>query len=81
MRGRIEISVELCKGCEFCVIACPQDIIVLSERFSSTGYFPAVVTDMDRCTGCAMCAQMCPELAIEVWRQVGQESGEDVGKK
>ncbi|MBF0337039.1 MAG: 4Fe-4S binding protein [Candidatus Magnetobacterium sp. LHC-1] len=71
MRGRVEISPELCKGCEFCIVACPQGIIALSERFNSMGYFPAVVTDMDRCTGCTLCAQMCPELAIEVWRQEG----------
>ncbi|MBF0343829.1 MAG: 4Fe-4S dicluster domain-containing protein [Nitrospirae bacterium] len=76
MKGKIEISVELCKGCEFCVITCPQKIIVLSDRFNATGYFPAVVTEMAKCTGCAICAEMCPEVAIEVWRD---ERGQDLG--
>lgn len=69
MRGKIEINMELCKGCTFCVTACPVKIIRLSAEFNNTGYFPALVDDMEKCTGCAMCAEMCPEIAIEVWRQ------------
>ncbi|MBF0556782.1 MAG: 4Fe-4S dicluster domain-containing protein [Nitrospirae bacterium] len=69
MKGKIEINREQCKGCTFCITACPKMIIRLSAGFNNSGYFPAVVDDMEQCTGCAMCAEMCPEIAIEVWRE------------
>ncbi|MCG6551118.1 MAG: 4Fe-4S dicluster domain-containing protein [Candidatus Magnetominusculus sp. LBB02] len=69
MKGKITISKELCKGCTFCVTACPKKILRLSKEFNSSGYFPAIVDNMELCTGCAMCAEMCPEIAIEVWRE------------
>ncbi|KJR42880.1 4Fe-4S ferredoxin [Candidatus Magnetoovum chiemensis] len=69
MKGKIEIFSERCKSCNFCVITCPQRIISLSNNFNSLGYFPAYVTDMEKCTGCVLCAEICPEIAIEVWRK------------
>lgn len=32
------------------------------------GYHPVTVTDMDKCSGCALCARMCPDLVIQVER-------------
>jgi 2-oxoglutarate ferredoxin oxidoreductase subunit delta len=69
MKGMITIDRELCKGCSYCVDACPFGIIVIEEQFNRKGVFPASVEDPGRCTGCAMCAQMCPEIAIEVFRE------------
>lgn len=70
MKGKIIIYKELCKGCAYCVEACPFGIIVIDSGFNKKGFFPAVVNGADdRCTGCAMCAQMCPEIAIEVFRE------------
>ena len=34
---KIEVDVERCKGCGYCVEACPQDILELAERFNSMG--------------------------------------------
>lgn len=65
----ILIDKELCKGCAYCVDACPLGIIVIDERFNNRGVFPASAEHPDRCTGCAMCARMCPEIAIEVFRE------------
>lgn len=69
MKGMIDINKELCKGCAYCVDACPFEVIVIEERFNEKGYFPASPAYMERCTGCAVCAQMCPEIAIEVYRE------------
>lgn len=69
MKGMIVIDRELCKGCAYCIDACPFGIIVIEEQFNKKGVFPASLGDPDRCTGCAMCAQMCPEIAIEVFRE------------
>lgn len=67
-KGNILIDKNLCKGCKYCIMACPNASIVIDKKFNSMGYFPAHFEHSERCTGCAICAQMCPEIAIEVWR-------------
>ena len=66
-KGKIVIDRELCKGCRYCIEACPKDSITPDTQFNSMGYYPVVFSFPEKCTGCAMCAQMCPEIAIEVW--------------
>jgi len=68
MKGAVEISRELCKGCELCISFCPKGIISVSDKLNSSGYMPAVFNDNGECTGCAICALVCPEVAIEVYR-------------
>ncbi len=72
MKGKITIDRELCKGCKYCVLACPKGVIVMDDEFNSSGYFPSNVEDPEKCNGCALCAQMCPEIAIMVWREEDQ---------
>jgi 2-oxoglutarate ferredoxin oxidoreductase subunit delta len=57
---------DACKGCELCIVACPQEIIVLSEKLNAKGYHPATIIDMDKCTACQACARMCPDSVITV---------------
>ena len=67
MAGKIVIDAERCKGCTLCVTVCPHNVITLSEKSNSKGYFPAQATNPG-CTGCANCAVVCPDCAIEVYR-------------
>jgi 2-oxoglutarate ferredoxin oxidoreductase subunit delta len=76
MKGMIVIDKELCKGCSYCVNACPIGVIAVEERFNKKGFFPAFPEHPDKCTGCAICAQMCPEIAIEVYKEVENERSE-----
>lgn len=69
MKGMIQIDRELCKGCGYCVDACPAGVIVIEEVFNKKGFFPASAMSGGKCTGCCMCAEMCPEIAIEVYRE------------
>ncbi len=69
MKGRIEIDIEKCKGCELCITACPQKILTLSNDFNSKGLNYITVTDMDKCTGCTLCAVICPDVAITVFKE------------
>ncbi len=67
-KGEIVINAELCKGCGYCANFCPQDCIVMSDKFNSKGYFIPDITEPDKCNGCAICGQLCPDFAIEVYR-------------
>ncbi len=68
IRGTITVDVEICKGCELCITACPQESLELSGRINSIGY-RFVLLSKDNCTGCTNCALVCPEGAITVYRQ------------
>ncbi len=66
--GRVEIDASKCKGCELCVIYCPEETLAMSKRVSARGYvLPEMVKD--NCTGCQQCARVCPDVAISVFRQ------------
>ena len=68
MKGKITIDSELCKGCRYCIDACPSGVIGIGKQFNKQGLFPAVVIHAESCNGCALCARICPEIAIEVYR-------------
>jgi len=68
MAGKIEIDVELCKGCGFCVEVCPVKIIRMSGKINKHSSHYAEVTVMDKCTGCRLCGLVCPDVAITVWK-------------
>ncbi|MCX6005073.1 MAG: 4Fe-4S dicluster domain-containing protein [Chloroflexi bacterium] len=68
MKGSIEISHQICKGCELCINFCPKKVIKLSDKLNAAGYQHAIYIEDGECTGCAVCAIVCPEVAIEVYR-------------
>lgn len=47
-----------CKGCNVCVAACPAGILALdaAQRI--------VVTDINRCIFCGVCAVRCPDFVF-----------------
>ncbi|MCC7554432.1 MAG: 4Fe-4S dicluster domain-containing protein [Methanobacteriaceae archaeon] len=55
-----------CKACKRCIIACPLNLLELSEDLNENGY-QYVKYKGEGCTGCGNCYYSCPEpLAIEV---------------
>ncbi len=60
------INIIECKGCGRCVIACPKDVLKMSEDINERGYHYVEYLG-EGCIGCANCYYTCPEpLAIEV---------------
>jgi 2-oxoglutarate ferredoxin oxidoreductase subunit delta len=68
IHGTVDILVEKCKGCELCVVACPQDVLAMSKDINKQGYHYAVLIK-DECTGCINCALVCPDAVITVYRE------------
>lgn len=66
--AKIVVDKELCKSCNFCVIACPQKILKIGEELNGKGYKVAEQFDEEKCTACKLCAIACPESAIEVYK-------------
>lgn len=68
VKGTVKIDAQVCKGCEICIVACPQDGLGLGNQFNEKGYrYVELIHDV--CTGCVNCALVCPEAAITVYRQ------------
>ncbi|NWF51069.1 MAG: 4Fe-4S dicluster domain-containing protein [Ignavibacteriaceae bacterium] len=68
VKGTIKIDAKICKGCELCIIACPQNALALSPNFNDKGYrYVELISNV--CTGCANCALVCPEAGITVYRE------------
>ena len=65
-RGSVTIDVEVCKGCELCIDACPPRVLSMSTPVNHLGYrYPELA---DGCTGCAACQLICPDFVFEVFR-------------
>ncbi len=64
--GDIQILVERCKGCGFCVEYCPKQTLEMSADFNRKGYhYPDIVRE-GTCVNCNLCETICPEFAIFV---------------
>ena len=37
MKGAIVVDTERCKGCQLCIIACPQKVIALANKVNLHG--------------------------------------------
>ena len=79
-KGYVEISIETCKGCCLCVIACPTDCLALNTRdTNSYGLHYAYLADEDKCIACLNCSVICPDAAITVYKKVAEEREEQRG--
>ncbi len=63
-KGTVQIVVERCKACGFCVEFCPTKALALSTAFNAKGYHPPYMVDPEKCSGCDLCGMYCPDFAI-----------------
>ena len=78
-RGTVHFDIEMCKGCELCIDACPQESLQLSPKINTQGYHYAVLIK-DNCTGCVNCALVCPDAVITVYRETKKKEKVQVAK-
>ena len=66
-QAHVAVNPELCKGCDVCVVVCPQQNLELSDRFNRMGYHPVEFRYHGKkgaCTACGLCYWVCPDFAI-----------------
>jgi len=68
-KGTVEIVVERCKACGFCVEFCPTKVLALSSAFNSKGYHTPYMVHPEKCSGCDLCGMYCPDFAIFGYKQ------------
>ena len=62
----VSIDELLCTGCEMCVTACPQAVLIMvPERSHLHGQVAKVLNPL-LCTGCMQCQDHCPDYCITV---------------
>jgi 2-oxoglutarate ferredoxin oxidoreductase subunit delta len=67
--GMVEVRVDECKGCQYCIEQCPPKVLILSPAINRMGYHPAKYIG-EGCTGCGICFYACPEPgAITVYKK------------
>ena len=55
----IDINADDCGGCEKCIIACPNNVLMLTDNIST-------VRDPQVCKRCRVCMAICPNECITV---------------
>ncbi len=64
--SKVKFDIEECKGCEYCIKACPFKVLRMSEGINKKGYHYAEAVNADKCTNCGLCYRVCPDAVIEV---------------
>ena len=81
-KGKVVIDRELCKGCYWCIKACPVKVLEKDTEPNSTGTYPAKAVDSElssgesgpgtggssvQCIACGNCYEVCPDVCIQVF--------------
>ncbi len=70
IRGHVEVYVDLCKGCGYCIEFCPAGVLATSPKRNRKGYHPPEVLYPEKCTGCGFCQRVCPDFAIVATKEI-----------
>jgi 2-oxoglutarate ferredoxin oxidoreductase subunit delta len=77
VKGKVEIDIQKCKGCELCTTACKEHALSLSNTINIKGY-RYIIANNDLCTGCVNCALVCPDAVITVYRTHPHKKAVDI---
>ena len=66
MAYRYLIDSDRCKGCSLCTSVCPKEVLEISDKVNTKGYFPAYQARPEDCITCARCCTICPDVAITI---------------
>jgi 2-oxoglutarate ferredoxin oxidoreductase subunit delta len=58
----IVLDINRCKGCEVCVISCPNNCLIMSSDDNNLGNKFITFQDKSKCVVCGICSTVCPEF-------------------
>jgi len=61
----ISIDEKYCKGCGYCILACPTDALSKADSLNVCG-IPVPKIKEESCKKCRLCELACPDFAISV---------------
>lgn len=64
-KEKVYIDTSRCKGCGYCIQACPKGALSVSDFINTSGY-NAVQVDEEKCIACGMCYRVCPDYVFEI---------------
>lgn len=62
---KLYINASRCKGCGYCIHACPRAALTVSEHINDNGY-STVQLDESKCVACGICYRVCPDYVFEI---------------
>ncbi|MGI5122907.1 4Fe-4S binding protein [Treponema socranskii] len=65
MNEKLYIDVSRCKGCGYCINACPKNAIYVSKHINENGY-NSIDVDRSKCVLCGNCYKVCPDYVFEI---------------
>ena len=71
----IRVDERYCKGCALCIHLCPRQVLAVSQKVNSRGFYTPCVIDADNCTNCRQCEFYCPDFAIFIVEDDEREDG------
>ena len=63
-KGSVVIDERYCKGCGFCISACPTGTLLFRDTPSSRWGVEVIIDSPENCIGCRQCEMHCPDFAI-----------------
>jgi len=76
-RGKVQIDIQKCKGCELCTVACKKESLSLSDTINIKGYH-YIIANNEACNACMDCALVCPDAVITVYKLHRDKKREDI---
>lgn len=62
----LHIDTSRCKGCGFCIEACPKNALEFSGYINAKGN-DTVAVDKELCIQCGSCYKVCPDYVFEIY--------------
>lgn len=65
MGEKVYTDITRCKGCGYCIQACPRNAICVSGHINENGY-NVISVDESKCVVCGICYKVCPDYVFEL---------------